>query len=145
MNSLVIALTCHFVGDFLLQSDWMATNKSKQWAVLAIHVSAYCVPFLAWFMLARTANHAALVFVSVTWAAHFVTDAITSRVTSRLWFVKTTLAGRGGRVIAAGVATEAPAYWVDYLPTRHWFFVVIGFDQLLHIWQLAATLAWLNL
>ena len=36
----------HLVGDYLLQSGWMAAEKSRNsWAALA-HVLAYMVPFL---------------------------------------------------------------------------------------------------
>ena len=39
-------LVCHLVGDYLLQSDWMATNKTKSsWPCLA-HAFTYAIPFL---------------------------------------------------------------------------------------------------
>jgi hypothetical protein len=47
----------------------------------------------------------------LTFALHFVTDAITSRINSRLWAAKNV----------------------------HWFFVGIGADQLLHAYALAWT------
>lgn len=93
-------LLVHFVADFVLQSDWMATNKSKRWDALTAHVTVYATSFLFW----------GLEFAVVTYALHFLTDAITSRITSRLWQAN----------------------------QRHWFFVAIGADQLIH----AACLAW---
>ena len=97
----LVLLVVHFVADFLLQSDWMAVNKSKRWDALALHVSIYAACFV-WLGLA---------FVGVTWATHFLTDALTSRATSALW----------------------------QRNQRHWFFAMIGFDQLIHAATLGAT------
>lgn len=106
MTTTLALLTIHFVADFILQSDWMATNKSKRWDALALHVTIYAACFL-WF---------GATFAGVTWALHFVTDAITSRITSRLW-----------------VAQQ-----------RHWFFVAIGADQLIHAYCLLLCASWLG-
>lgn len=106
MNPLVLfaLLSIHFVADFVLQNDWMAINKSKRWDALTVHVGIYAACFF-WF---------GVQFMALTFIAHFVQDAITSRITARLWQAE----------------------------QRHWFFVVIGFDQLLHAGQLFLTL-WL--
>ncbi len=119
MTSLDLAcvLTLHFIGDFILQSNWMALGKSKHWRPLTAHALAYCVPFVS-LVFVRTVPDA-LVFLGLTFATHWVTDYFTSRVTSRLWFVRNGL-------------------WelqIDHRK-RHWFFVAIGFDQLIHMWTL---------
>ena len=31
----------HFVGDYLLQNNWMALNKTKKWLPLLVHVALY--------------------------------------------------------------------------------------------------------
>lgn len=36
----------HLVGDFILQSHWMATEKTKQSFAAAIHAICYTLPFL---------------------------------------------------------------------------------------------------
>lgn len=97
----VLWLFVHFIADFVLQSDWMAINKSKRWDALAVHCLVYAA---CWLWLDPR-------FVALTFALHFVTDAVTSRITSYLWKRE----------------------------QRHWFFVVIGFDQVLHYVALAAT------
>ncbi len=109
----------HFVADFLLQSDWMATNKSK-WhtpegrKALGAHVLVYSACFL-WL---------GLIFTVLTGLFHLAVDAVTSRWTSQLWFID--LEPREG----------AFAHWSHYAhirDSRHWFFVVIGLDQLIHM------------
>jgi hypothetical protein len=40
-------LVAHAVGDYLLQSDWMATEKTKRSLAAFAHVATYGLPFLA--------------------------------------------------------------------------------------------------
>lgn len=42
----MIALICHLVGDYLLQSDWMANNKTRSSWACAVHAVTYSLPFL---------------------------------------------------------------------------------------------------
>lgn len=60
------ALVAHAVGDYLLQSDWMATEKTRRSAAAAAHVVTYTLPFL---FLTRSVP--ALTFVAAT---HFAID-----------------------------------------------------------------------
>ena len=118
-------LACHFLSDFILQSDWMATNKSKNWLALLWHVSVYSLPFfflIAWLTL--DPNKAGF-FWMATFISHFLTDAVTSRITSKLWFF------RPNPII--------PTLWEPSGGNRHYFFVMIGLDQLIHFWTLAWT------
>lgn len=39
-------LLSHLAGDYLLQSDWMATEKTKRWWPAAVHAWVYGLPFL---------------------------------------------------------------------------------------------------
>lgn len=104
------ALFLHFIFDFILQSDWMALNKSKSFHALTVHAAVYSLLGL-WFV----SHLGLLIFSFVIWLflTHWCIDAVTSRITSWLW-------GQN---------------------RRHWFFVVIGFDQLLHT---ALMLWWLD-
>jgi hypothetical protein len=106
VTTLLLLFWVHTLADFALQTDSMAINKSKSNKWLALHVSTYSVcllPFGGWFAL-------------VNFAAHFCTDYVTSRMTSKLW--------------QAG--------------ERHWFFVVIGIDQALHLTALVLTYVWIG-
>ena len=95
----------HFIADFILQSDNMAKNKSKSNKWLGFHVMVYGIPFLLFGPL----------YYLVNTAAHFITDFLTSRVSSKLY--------KENKI--------------------HWFFVVIGFDQAMHITTLLLTYIWL--
>lgn len=39
-------IVAHLVGDYLFQSHWMATEKSKQNFAAAVHAITYTLPFL---------------------------------------------------------------------------------------------------
>jgi hypothetical protein len=40
-------LLAHVLGDYLLQSDWMASNKTRRWVPALAHALTYSMPFLA--------------------------------------------------------------------------------------------------
>lgn len=39
-------LVAHAVGDYVLQSDWMATEKRRRWLAAVVHAVCYTLPFL---------------------------------------------------------------------------------------------------
>ncbi len=39
-------LLCHAIGDYVIQSDWMANEKTKRSLAALAHVLTYAVPFL---------------------------------------------------------------------------------------------------
>jgi hypothetical protein len=59
-------LVCHAIGDYVLQSDWMATEKTKRSVAAAAHASWYALPFL--FL------RPSLAAVAVIIGTHFVID-----------------------------------------------------------------------
>lgn len=72
----VLLLALHFIADFVLQSDWMAKNKSVNNNALAAHVFVYSFVFLLVY---------GLPFALLTFVLHFWQDYVTSRINSRLW------------------------------------------------------------
>ena len=46
----------HLIGDFLIQNDWMASNKKNNSFVAFVHVLTYLIPFvftgLQWWQIA---------------------------------------------------------------------------------------------
>lgn len=91
----------HWVSDFVLQSNDMATKKSSSVKWLSIHVSVYMLPFF-WF---------GWQFALINAAVHWIVDFFTSKATSYYWQKN----------------------------EMHWFFTVVGFDQLLHMVTLFGT------
>lgn len=108
-------IVAHWVADFVLQTHWQASNKSKNWNALARHVCTYTVAMTASACMYLREPGQLAAFAIVTFVAHFATDAVTSRWTSRLW---------------------AKQDW-------HNFFVVVGFDQVLHYAQIFVTVPWI--
>lgn len=109
LNVVLLILIAHFIGDFLLQNDDMAINKSKNIHILYVHCMAYIIPFLIWTIFKPGAGMLMWWFINMH--LHFLIDFITSRITSKLWAKN----------------------------ERHWFFTVIGADQLLHLMILFVT------
>lgn len=58
-------LILHLIGDFVLQSDWMARNKMKRFWPALIHALAYSLPFLL---------IGSVPAVSVIFATHLIID-----------------------------------------------------------------------
>lgn len=114
-----IILCVHFWGDFVLQTHWQATNKSKDNKALTAHVLTYAVcwliPMFLLFWLGKFnllgGILLSLTFSLFTFLTHWTTDYFTSRLNSKLW--------------AKGDV--------------HNFFVSVGFDQVLHYIQLFVT------
>lgn len=108
-------LVTHWMADFVFQSHYMASNKSKCNFIMTTHVAVYAgVMWLAACALAgKVVPGEFALFLFVT---HWLTDYVTSRLTSRLW---------------------AKSDW-------HNFFVIVGLDQALHHTQiLIAMWLWL--
>jgi hypothetical protein len=113
----LLILFTHWVADFVCQTDWQATNKSKNNKALLTHTSIYTV---ALFIILGLVGHMFnleyinfkfLWFFPITFVAHTITDYFTSRLNSKLH-------------------TKGDI---------HNFFVSVGFDQFLHYVQLLTT------
>ena len=111
LSGFVLLLLAHWIGDFVLQSQWQATNKSKRLDALALHVATYsAVLLMAAVILLGPWRGAGFTLANA--AFHFATDFVTSRVSARFWRQQA---------------------WDK-------FFVTLGFDQFVHQATLAATL-----
>jgi len=113
----------HWVADFVAQTHEMATNKSTSNKWLTKHIIAYgqhlmygSIPFLI-FGFINDESYAFVIslYVMANMVLHWVTDYFTSRWTSKLWAKK----------------------------DIHNFFVVIGLDQLIHMFCLLLTYKWI--
>lgn len=113
MIFIIAILFIHFIADFVCQTHWQASNKSKSLYALSSHVLTYTlVLWLGTSILFPGITAAVTVFAIINGVLHFITDAITSRISSKFF---------------------AENDW-------HNFFVVIGFDQFIHHTTLLYTL-----
>ena len=118
--AIVVVLFGHWLFDFVGQPDWMAMRKSKEWWVLTQHALRItigsAITALAIVLMAKHSHPEFLTYWAIiNGVGHFAIDAVTSRITSKLY--------------AKG--------------DIHNFFVVIGFDQFLHMTLAVSTLYWL--
>lgn len=118
---IIALLFTHFIADFICQTDWMAINKSKNFAALFAHVMVYMAAFqvgtalIYWSGLTNSANFVVF-YAGLNGLFHLGTDYITSRINARLWADKKV----------------------------HWFFVGVGADQFIHAVTLILTFVYLS-
>lgn len=115
LQAFIALLAAHWFADFVLQTRWQQTNKSKNNVALFRHVLVYSgvLGITSYFLFAIPSYGLQwLLFVILNGLFHFITDYYTSRWTSRLY---------------------AKQNWHD-------FFIVVGLDQLIHQDTLALTM-----
>lgn len=83
----------HYVADFLAQTEWMASGKSKSIIPLASHIFVYSIVMLimmaAILPLKGGFNESQLLmFIGINAVLHFVTDYISSRASSKAYAKK---------------------------------------------------------
>ncbi|MFD3955951.1 MULTISPECIES: DUF3307 domain-containing protein [Streptomyces] len=123
-------LLAHLAGDYLLQSHWMATEKSKRWWPAWAHALTYGLPFLL-----ITQSPAALAVIVGT---HAVIDRY--RLARHLVWAKNQIAPRRFRQPWAECsATGYPAETPPWLAV--WLMIIA--DNALHLLINAAAVTWL--
>ena len=45
-ETLILMVLCHLLGDYVLQSDYIAVTKGRNYYHLFVHSALYCLPFL---------------------------------------------------------------------------------------------------
>jgi len=144
VTAFLILLFIHWIADFVAQTNWQASNKSKRWDALCAHVSVYTLilsigvdiafpgaPWGLWFE-----------FLLVNSVLHLATDFVTSRISSKLFV---------GQFESFDIVMAPPLAGPIDPPRKesrvlmkkdfslHNFFVVVGFDQFIHQITLALT------
>ena len=72
MIKLIITLVfCHLIGDYVLQTDFIAKTKGTNWYHLIIHCVLYCLPFFVIYGLTWQ-----LLFILIT---HMIIDPLKAR------------------------------------------------------------------
>lgn len=129
--SVLFVIVNHWVADFLLQTEDMATKKSTSGYWLFQHVKMYTVgmtpsAILVWILSGSFI--AGILWLATNSVLHYFTDKYTSRWTSKLYALKQ-----------------------FYTPNKYFkffnfpaFFSVIGLDQVIHYTCLFVTFSIYN-
>jgi len=117
----------HWIADFVLQTEEMANKKSSSNFWLTMHVSVYSLTSLGGIMIygifylyghdTLELGSMFIVFFVLCFVLHWLTDFVTSRITTYYHITK---------------------------QTRK-FFITIGFDQWLHLIQLLSIYFYLRI
>ena len=119
-------ILAHLVGDYILQSHWMAQEKTKQSFASAVHAVTYTLPFL---FLTKSAP--ALAFIVGT---HFLID--------RFRLARYVVWAKNGYFFTDGGSVSATGYHDDVPPWLSVWLLIIA-DNILHLICNAAALAFL--
>jgi hypothetical protein len=119
-------LLAHLVGDYLLQSHWMATEKTRRWWPATVHGITYTLPFLL-----VTQSVLALSIIAVT---HIVIDRY--RLAKYVVWLKNQMAPHAFRPShsATGYPDEVPVWMAVWL--------MILADNVLHLLINVAAVRW---
>lgn len=123
----------HAVGDYILQSHWMATEKTKRSLAAGVHAVTYTLPFL--FL---TQSPAALAFICGT---HFLIDRF--RLARWVVWVKNGYVFERFNDMAAPITPTATGYRDDVPPWLSVWLLIIA-DNILHVVLNGIALAWLS-
>ena len=127
--ALFLGILAHMIGDYILQSHWMAQEKTKRWWPAIAHAATYGLPFLI-----VTRNPVALAVIVVT---HAVIDRF--RLARHVVWVKNHLAPVGSvpawsECKATGYPPDTPAWLAVWL--------LIIADNTIHILINSAAIWW---
>lgn len=127
-TAITLGIVAHLIGDYLLQSHWMATEKTKRWWPATVHAVTYGLPFLI-----ITQSPWALAVIVGT---HVVIDRY--RLARYVVWFKNQLAPKSYRptVTATGYADDVPP-WMSV-----WLLIIA--DNVIHIVINTAALVWLG-
>lgn len=71
LHTLLTLVFCHLVGDYVLQSNFLATTKGENWYHLFVHCALYCLPFFVVFGLTWQ--------LAYIFAIHLIADPLKAR------------------------------------------------------------------
>lgn len=74
MILLPLLLAAHFIGDWIVQTDWQAANKTTSWRAMSAHVRGYHVCIVVACVLAWVPVYAMLTIFAVSLVTHTFLD-----------------------------------------------------------------------
>jgi len=105
-------IVAHMVGDYILQSHWMAMEKTKQSVAAAVHAFSYTLPFL---LITQSP-----IAIAIIIGTHFVIDRW--RLARYLVWLKN---GADGPITATGYPVDTPVWLAG------WLLIIV--DNTLHV------------
>lgn len=109
-------ILAHAVGDYIIQSDWMADNKTRRSLAAGVHAITYTLPFLL-----LTQDWRALAIIAGT---HFLID----RFRLARWIVW----AKNGYLFTRGLAITNTGYGSDKPPFLAVWLLIIA-DNIMHV------------
>lgn len=105
----------HLIGDFLLQTTWMAMNKSKKWMPLITHCIVYTLSvFVVTLIGGEALSIGAIVLI---FSSHILLD----RRTFVVWWVKHIMGSKGN-----------DAGWLTIMADQVFHILILG--AVAHFW-----------
>jgi len=140
----MIALLCHLIGDYWLQSDWMAANKTKSFWPCYLHACAYSTAFFVAMLLGLLPF--SWLALTVIGGTHFLIDR--TRVATLICYVKNFMAPRSWwrrweNCKATGYLIGDPSKDPAAKPAWMAVWLMIITDNTLHVAINYAALRWL--
>ena len=114
---------CHLFGDYVIQSDWMALNKTQRHIPAALHALTYGLPFL----ILRPSLAAFAVIVGT----HFIIDRW--RLARYVCWAKNQFAPSGDRYPLAAAGFSGYPATRDEATPHITFWLLIAADNALHL------------
>jgi hypothetical protein len=126
-------LFLHALGDYVIQSHWMATEKTRRWWPALVHAVTYALPFLV-----LGASAAALLVIGGT---HAVIDHY--RLARHIVWWRNVLFKPAPLDVRGHLATHRNEPFPADCPPYLGVWLVIIADNVLHVAINAAALRWL--
>jgi len=122
----------HFVGDYITQSNWMATEKVKRWLPAALHGTIYTLPFAL-----LTRSPVALVTIGGT---HMIIDHY--RLAKHVIWTKNHILSPGTIQPSWAEAKESGGFGKE-MPAWMSTWLMILTDNIIHVTINDAAIRWL--
>lgn len=117
MDTFLYIILIHWIADFIFQDEKWATKKSYDLISLSKHTTVYSLVCLILVFMVTGSVIGTVIFSLITFVFHTLTDFFTSKIVSKKFTEKE-------------YGSPIPNFGA---------FTVIGFDQVLHYFQLIIT------
>lgn len=92
-ETIIVLIFCHLIGDYVLQLDFIAKTKGKNWYHLFVHCALYCLPFyiefgFVWQLVVIFATHIIIDALKARWGKiNYFTDQILHYAILAIYFI----------------------------------------------------------